>query len=162
MPASGCPYSELFETVHREDAVSHQSRWDQVPSLLPLIHHADSRGTLDALDLVGLPFTVKRAFLVSRTGGKGVVRGEHAHRRCHQLLIAVHGHVQVDIDDGSEGWSFVLSDPSSGLHIPPGLWGRQTYLGPEPVLLVLASHLYDRMEYLETREDFIAWRASWK
>ena len=140
--------------------MSNKSQGAIVPVLVQLRHNSDSRGDLDALELTALPFPVKRIFLVSRTGGDGSVRGEHAHRECHQLLIAAHGRVHVEVDDGTDEWSFVLADSASGLHIPPGLWGRQRYLDPDAVLVVLASHHYDRSEYIDTRANYVFWRDS--
>jgi len=63
----------------------------------------DLRGALTIGDVDHVPFGVARAYFVSGVG-PGLIRGAHAHRRCHQLLIAVQGGLTCVCDDGTLGW----------------------------------------------------------
>jgi hypothetical protein len=59
--------------------------------LVQLPTFTDPRGSVSVAELAELvPFDIRRAFLVFDVPG-AEVRGEHAHRLCHQLLVAVHG-----------------------------------------------------------------------
>lgn len=119
---------------------------------------ADARGSLSVAQTGGqLPFAAERVFIVHGVPD-GDVRGRHAHKACHQFLVAVAGAVDVMLDDGAERATFRLDSPSLGLHIPPGTWGEQTYLGGDAVLMVLASHPYDTADYISDYQEFLAFR----
>jgi UDP-2-acetamido-3-amino-2,3-dideoxy-glucuronate N-acetyltransferase len=84
------------------------------------------------------------------------VRGAHAHRRCHQLLVCVQGSVNAVVDDGTERQEFVLDRPDVGLHMEPMIWGTQYRYSADAVLLVLASDPYDAGDYIRDHEVFLA------
>jgi len=123
-------------------------------TLLPMRRAVDLRGALVAGELPEqLPFPVARFFMVFDVPGEHL-RGEHAHRACHQLLLAAHGSVTVMVDDGVRRETVVLSQPDLGLHIAPGTWGVQYGYTRDAVLLVLASHAYDPDDYIRDYTDF--------
>jgi UDP-2-acetamido-3-amino-2,3-dideoxy-glucuronate N-acetyltransferase len=65
---------------------------------LPLIH--DLRGDLSFAQFPDhLPFVPKRYFLVFDVSSKEI-RGEHAHRSLHQVLVCVKGSCAIVVDDG--------------------------------------------------------------
>lgn len=82
------------------------------------------------------------------------LRGEHAHLRCHQFLIAAHGSLKVTVDDGSSREIIVLDRPNIGLYLPPMIWGEQHEFGTDSVLLVFASHPYDPADYIRDYSEF--------
>jgi len=46
-----------------------------------------------------IPFETKRVFYIyDIPGGEG--RGAHAHKECHQFLIAASGSFEIEMDDG--------------------------------------------------------------
>jgi hypothetical protein len=114
----------------------------------------DERGAL-AFAEVGkqLPFEVRREFHLFDLRAE-VSRGGHAHKACHQFLVAMAGEFSVTTDDGSGIRSWCLSDPAQGLHVPPGHWVELTPRTVGAVLSVLASHGYDEADYLRNREAF--------
>jgi len=119
---------------------------------LPFIK--DMRGDL----IVGefgrtLPFTPKRFFLVFDVPSKEV-RGEHAHRTCHQLLICVRGSCVATADDGTNRQQFILDRSDVGLYVPPMVWGTQHMYTPDALLLVLASDYYDPDDYIRSYDEF--------
>lgn len=103
-----------------------------------------------------LPFSPKRMFMVSDVPNSKV-RGAHAHKECHQFLIATHGSVNVILDDGEKRKEYQLSDSSVGLYIKPGVWGIQYKYSQDAVLLVLASHGYDPDDYIRDYNEFLEW-----
>jgi UDP-2-acetamido-3-amino-2,3-dideoxy-glucuronate N-acetyltransferase len=120
-----------------------------------LPHFGDLRGEIAPLEFgVNLPFTPARSFLVHAVPSDKV-RGEHAHRLCHQFLIAAHGSLSVVVDDGHDRKEVSLGEPSIGLYMPPGIWGIQYKFQPETVLLVMASHHYDADDYIRDYGDFL-------
>ncbi len=116
----------------------------------------DLRGSLSFAEFPShLPFVPKRYFTVFGVPGREV-RGEHAHRTIHQFLVCVKGSCSVVIDDGYGRSEVVLDHPSSGLHIPPMVWGTQYNYSADAVLMVLASDVYDADEYIRDYNEFIA------
>jgi acetyltransferase-like isoleucine patch superfamily enzyme/dTDP-4-dehydrorhamnose 3,5-epimerase-like enzyme len=131
--------------------------------LIRLPEHRDLRGSLVALGLSDLPpqdlpFLPSRMFMVFDVPSPEV-RGEHAHRVCHQLLICVNGSVSVVADDGENRQNFVLSSRSDALHLPPMTWSMQYGHAEGSVLLVLASHPYDPGDYIRDYSAFLTARS---
>lgn len=124
-------------------------------SLLPLRSATDMRGALAVAQTDdGIPFEPRRWFLVYDVPS-AETRGQHAHRRCHQLLIAVSGSVRVVADDGDTREEFILDRPNLGLYLPAMIWGIQYGYMPQSVLLVVASEPYDPSDYIRDYAEFI-------
>ena len=116
---------------------------------------SDARGDLNVIEAGKLlPFEIKRVFYTYNVQSKQV-RGEHAHKKCEQFLVAVSGSCNVIVDDGNTREEYVLSSPSIGVHIPAGCWGIQYKHSPDCVLMVLASLPYDESDYIR---NYDAWR----
>jgi len=114
----------------------------------------DARGNLTAGEFgKSIPFDVKRYFMVYQVP-LVEVRGEHAHRKCHQFLICARGKISVIADDGRRRQEFVLDRPDLGLHLPPMVWGIQYKYSPDAVLLVFASDYYDADDYIRDYDEF--------
>ncbi len=119
-----------------------------------LKHVVDMRGSLTVGDFgVSVPFTPRRYFMVFGVPSREV-RGEHAHKECHQFLIAAHGSCSVVVDDGQTRSEVVLNSPDMGLHIPPMVWGTQYKYSEDAVLLVFASDPYDSGDYIRDYQEF--------
>lgn len=115
----------------------------------------DPRGNLSVGEFGrSIPFEAKRYFLVFDVPN-GEVRGEHAHRECHQFLLCVKGSCSVIADDGINRQEFVLDKPNVGAYLPPMTWGVQFNYSSDAVLLVFASHYYDDADYLRNYDEFI-------
>jgi UDP-2-acetamido-3-amino-2,3-dideoxy-glucuronate N-acetyltransferase len=121
--------------------------------LIRLTRVADMRGSLSAAEFDDLPFVPRRSFLVFDVPS-AEIRGEHAHRECHQLLSCVHGSVSVMVDDGKNRQSFRLDRPELTLHIEPMVWASQYRYSADAVLMVLASNRYDPDDYIRDYEQF--------
>lgn len=103
---------------------------------------------------VEIPFVPQRYFLVYAVPN-AEVRGEHAHRVCHQFLVCTHGACSVVMDDGFANEEVRLDAPTLGLHLPPMTWGIQYKYTPDAVLLVFASHPYDPDDYIRDYPSFV-------
>ena len=129
-------------------------------SIYNLQHIQDMRGDLCVGELgKNLPFTPRRFFVVSNVPD-AKVRGEHAHKKCHQFLICICGSLSLVVDDATNRQEIKLSSALIGVHIEPGIWGVQYKYSPDANLLVFASHEYDPSDYLRDYQDFIDWRKS--
>lgn len=119
----------------------------------------DARGSLTVGEVpTEVPFAPARYFAVF--GVPSVeLRGEHAHKRCQQFLICLHGSCRVLLDDGSKRCEVVLDRPDMGVFMPEMIWGTQYRYSPDAVLLVFASRHYEADDYLRTYDDFLAERA---
>lgn len=101
-----------------------------------------------------IPFEIKRIFyLYDIPGGKD--RGAHAHKECHQFLIAASGSFEVQLDDGYVKKTVLLNQPYRGLHIPPGIWASEVNFSSGAICLVLASHKYDESDYIRDYKYFL-------
>lgn len=125
------------------------ARLIRVPGVL------DLRGNLvHVTSGVEIPFPIQRAFFVYGVPSRDV-RGEHAHRTLHQLLICVHGACHVIVDDGQQRDELILDDPTVGLYIPPMAWSIQYKYSPDAVLAVLASAPYDPDDYIRDYDQYL-------
>lgn len=117
---------------------------------------SDLRGRLTAGEFPAeaIPFTPQRWFLVYDVPSREI-RGEHAHRVCHQFLLCVSGQVTVSVDDGRNRGEVLLDDPTLGIYIPPLVWGSQYRYDAAAALLVLASHPYDPDDYIREYDQFL-------
>lgn len=123
--------------------------------LVHLPQFEDLRGSLAVIEIardLQLP-AMERIFFVHSVPNQHV-RGEHAHRRCHQVLLCTHGSVSVLVDNGSRRATVRLDDPNHALHVPPRVWASQFAFSPDAVLTVLASHAYEESDYIRTYEEF--------
>lgn len=115
----------------------------------------DIRGSLSVGEFEReIPFRPKRYFLVYDVP-TAETRGEHAHRLCHQFLIAVKGSVHVVADDGERREQFMLGQRNVGLYLPPMTWGIQYKYSEDAVLLVFASEYYDSDDYIREYAAFV-------
>lgn len=100
-----------------------------------------------------IPFQAARYFLVYGVPN-AKIRGEHAHKECHQFLLCVRGGVSVIADDGYHAEEMRLDSPCTGLYLPPMTWGVQYKYTEDAVLLVFASHPYEAGDYIRSYEEF--------
>jgi len=104
-----------------------------------------------------IPFAVKRVFYLYDIPG-GESRGAHAHKECHQFLVAASGSFEVVVEDGNTSKTFYINQPNTGLHIPPGIWAHEQNFSSGSICLVLASEKYTESDYLRKYEDFLTFR----
>jgi dTDP-4-dehydrorhamnose 3,5-epimerase-like enzyme len=118
--------------------------------------HTHNNGVLRVFESgLHVPFNVKRVFTVSAK--KGDFRGDHAHKRCTQLLVCVAGRILVSCNNGLVASEHLLEDVGIGLLIPPGIWARQEYLVDGAVLMVLCDQGYEEAEYIRDFDGFKAY-----
>lgn len=153
-PARVSGYTRQFNRSDKPGEPSLESDMDGV-SFIRLTTASDLRGDLLAVEFgKHIPFTVNRVFTVMNVPSHHV-RGEHAHKECHQLLVCLQGSVHVVADNGAERKEWQLDRPDIGLHLHPRTWGIQYRYTPNAVLAVFASHPYDPDDYIRDYEEYL-------
>ncbi len=114
----------------------------------------ESRGTLSFAEYGEHFFFVPKRYFLVYNVPHGVSRGNHAHYSLEELLVCVKGSCTVLLDDGKNREEVELSNPYTGLYIPPLVWRIQFGHTPDAVLLVLASDSYDPDDYINDYEAF--------
>lgn len=99
-----------------------------------------------------VPFDIRRVFTV--TARVGDTRGNHAHKKCTQLLVCVSGRIVVSCDDGLVVSQHLLENMSTGLLIPPGIWAKQKYMEEGAVLMTLCDRDYEADDYIRDYKEF--------
>ena len=124
-------------------------------SLCELNKMHDKEGNLTFIyENVHVPFPINRVFYSYDIPG-GEDRGAHAHKNCHQFLIAASGSFEVALDDGTNKRTVVLNRPFWGLHVPPGIWASEQGFSSGSICLVLASEGYSEDDYIRNYDDYL-------
>lgn len=103
---------------------------------------------------INIPFDIKRVFYSFDIPG-GEARGAHAHKQCHQFLVAASGSFEVVLDDGINRRTVLLNRPFYGLHILPGIWAAEQNFSSGSICLVLASEKYSEEDYIRDYSDYL-------
>ena len=101
-----------------------------------------------------IPFDIKRVYYLYDVPG-GAERGGHAHKDLHQLIIAMSGSFDMVLDDGKEKKRFHLNRSYYGLYVCPMIWREMDNFSSGAVCLVLASNLYDEVDYYRNYQEFL-------
>ena len=102
---------------------------------------------------IDVPFPIRRIFYVYGVKDQND-RGKHAHFKTKQVLICVHGSVDVVVHDGTSTDKYILSSPHHALYIPEMIWDEQVYSSDDSVLLVLSNTKYIPDDYIHNFEEF--------
>jgi hypothetical protein len=101
-------------------------------------------------------FPIARVFTV--TAPLDALRGEHAHIRCTQFMLCVHGAVEIVCDDGREKSTFHLNRNNLALCVPPAIWNNIFFRHDESVVMVLCDRPFEEDDYLRDYSEFLAFR----
>ncbi len=116
---------------------------------------SDLRGNLSYVEYQKyIPFLIKRVFFVYHVPGQDV-RGEHAHKKCRQYLLCIRGSVHVIVDDGTRREEIELQEMTTGLYLPPMVWGTQYKYSEDAILAVFASDRYNASDYIRDYQQFL-------
>lgn len=124
------------------------------PRLLRLKKIADVRGNLSVLQSMDdAPFEIARAYWIYDIPS-GLHRDGHAYYAASEVLVALSGSFDVEVDDGTKVSVFHLDRPSEALYIPPMCWRGIKGVATNSVALVVSSMLYDPDDYITDYELF--------
>ena len=114
----------------------------------------DPRGNLSVIEGNTLPFPIKRVYFLYDVPS-GAERGGHAHVDQKEFLIATSGSFDVILNDGFSIEKVTLNKPNQGLLIPEGMWRELQNFCSGAVCLVIASDVYDEVDYIRDYSDFL-------
>ena len=101
-----------------------------------------------------LPFKVKRIYWTYFTP-ENVKRGGHSHIELEQILIAVSGKIELEIETSNfNKHKFILDNPDEGVYIPKRSWRTMKYTH-NAVQICIASEEYDEKDYINNYRDFL-------
>ena len=101
-----------------------------------------------------LPIKIKRIFFSS--GKKNYFRGDHAHKRCSQLLMCLKGQIKIETIFKNRKKIFKISENKlKTVLIPPMVWNRIFFLKKKSLLGVICDYKYDsKKEYIHNFNEF--------
>ena len=123
--------------------------------ILELPKIVDPRGNLTFIEGGNhLPFEIRRVYYLYDVPG-GATRAGHGHKTLEQLMIAMSGSFDVELNDGRARKKYHLDRSYYGLYIPPMIWRDIDNFSSGSVCLVLASEFFDESDYYRTYPDFL-------
>jgi dTDP-4-dehydrorhamnose 3,5-epimerase-like enzyme len=115
-------------------------------SILELPTRTDTRGSLTVLEKV-LPFDIKRIYWIYDLND--AARGKHRHKQTWQAMVCLQGKCEVKVIKHQQEEIFKLEKPNEILILEPDDWHEMRNFENSPILLVVASHLYDANDYIQ-------------
>jgi len=116
---------------------------------------SDPRGNLTFVEGSNhIPFDIRRVYYLYDVPG-GAERGGHAHKKLHQLIIAMSGSFDVVLDDGWKKQRFHLNRSYFGLYVCHMIWRELDNFSSGSVCMALASNIYEESDYYRDYQQFI-------
>jgi len=122
----------------------------------------DPRGNLSFIEEEKhVPFKIMRTYWIYDVPG-GQVRGGHAFKEQKELIVALSGSFDVDVDDGKIKQTFSLNRSYYGLYIPAGLWRQMQNFSTNSFAIVLSSTLFNEQDYIHDYNEFLNFRKEYE
>ena len=100
-----------------------------------------------------MPFEIKRTYWIYDVPG-GEIRGSHAFKKSHELIIALSGSFDVLLNDGKQESRYTLNRSYYGLYVPNLIWKSMENFSTNSLALVVSNISYDQTDYIRNFEDF--------
>jgi hypothetical protein len=101
-----------------------------------------------------IPFEIRRVYYLYDVPNRAD-RGAHAHKELYQLVVAVSGSFDIELFDGVNKSNYKLNQPDQGLLIVPGIWRDLNNFSGCGICLVLASHEYEKADYIRDYQEYL-------
>ena len=123
--------------------------------LIDMRVHGDNRGKLIAVESNrDIPFEIKRAYWIYDTL-PSEERGHHSHPEMEQIVVAMDGSCEFELDDGISKVNITLNRPDLGLYLGKNVWRVMKNFSYGCKLMVFASDYYDENEYVRSYSKFL-------
>lgn len=123
--------------------------------LIELPKIGDPRGNLTFIEGDRhIPFEIKRVYYLYDVPG-GASRAGHGHKTLQQLMIAMSGSFDVELDDGRAKKKYHLNRSYFGLYIPAMIWRDMDNFSSGSVCMVLASDYFQEADYFRAYDEFL-------
>jgi dTDP-4-dehydrorhamnose 3,5-epimerase-like enzyme len=115
----------------------------------------DPRGNLSFIEEENhFPFEIKRVYWIYDVPG-GQIRGGHAFKQQHEMIVAISGSLDVIVDDGANRKVFSLNRSYFGLYIPSGIWRQMENFSTNSLAMVLSSTEFFEEDYIRDYNEFL-------
>jgi oxalate decarboxylase/phosphoglucose isomerase-like protein (cupin superfamily) len=115
----------------------------------------DPRGNLSFIEEEKhFPFKIKRAYWIYDVPG-GQVRGGHAFKQQHEMIVAISGSLDVIVEDGTNRKVFSLNRSYFGLYIPSGIWRQMENFSTNSLAMVLSSTEFFEEDYIRDYNEYL-------
>ena len=84
------------------------------------------------------------------------MRGGHAHKALHQLIIAMSGSFDIHLDDGCSKKTVHMNRSYYGLYVCPMIWREIDNFSSGAVCMALGSEYYDALDYYRDYNQFLS------
>ncbi len=114
----------------------------------------DERGNLSFIEYPShVPFELKRVYWIYDVPG-GEMRGGHAYKNLNEVIIAISGSFDVEIDTGTEVKKITLNRSYKAVYVPKMIWRSLSNFSTNSLCLILASDEFSANEYIRDYEEF--------
>ena len=122
---------------------------------LPLPGNTELERRVTVLDFpVSARFPIRRVYWLHDLDPMEA-RGHHAHKELQQLVVAVSGSFEIELDNGRERRTETLDRATEALYLPPLLWRRIRAREPHAALVVFASASFEEDDYIRDYDQFL-------
>ena len=123
------------------------------PTILRIKKIKNNNGTLIPLYFNKLrSFKTKRMFIIK--GDKNFIRGQHAHKKCTQIIIQIDGEIEIIVTNKKKYKFKLKSTQNRILRIPPMNWVNITFKKNKSSFLVLCDVNFSKREYIYSFKKF--------
>jgi len=131
-----------------------QSLTAQAPYMFTLPGNSNEKGNLHFWENLELfPDGIQRCFWISDVQ-EGETRGNHAHKKESQVIVAVAGKIQLEIRSAQGGiFNFELHSPEEAVFVPPLNW-LVARLASNSVLLGMSDQAFSEDDYIRDLDCF--------
>ena len=113
-----------------------------MPKKIKIPVFKDKRGSLKVIEKF-LNFKIRRVYYIDNLK-KNISRGKHAHKKNLQFLVCLSGKILIKFKNKK----YQLSNSNYGILIKPEDWHEIVPKVNKTIILVLASHYYDKNDYI--------------
>ena len=114
----------------------------------------DLRGNLSFFENNNqIPFDIKRTYWIYDVPG-GKVRGGHAFKKSHELIVALSGSFNIVLNDGNNEVIYSLNRSYNGLYVPNLIWRSLENFSTNSLALIVSNIEYNSKDYITNFETF--------
>tara|TARA_B110000879_G_C10890717_1_gene400523 strand:+ start:190 stop:597 length:408 start_codon:yes stop_codon:yes gene_type:complete len=114
----------------------------------------DLRGNLSFFENNNqIPFDIKRTYWIYDVPG-GKVRGGHAFKKSHELIVALSGSFNIVLNDGNNEVIYSLNRSYNGLYVPNLIWRSLENFSTNSLALIVSNIEYNSEDYIRNFKDF--------
>ena len=122
--------------------------------LIKLPKIIDKRGNLSFFENSNqIPFDIKRSYWIYDVPG-GEVRGSHAFKKSHELIVALSGSFNVVLNDGNNEVTYNLNRSYNGLYVPNLIWRSLDNFSTNSLALIVSNMKFSSEDYIRNFRDF--------